>query len=851
MNAYNEAPADLRGRITEGTPQLLAESNQNGKSNLEYCNSAELKKWFSSELAKSGIPEDLAIKLGWKPVRKSYITLCLGFAPHCGTLPVEGFEIPYLAADGQELETPDGNMYLRIRLHYPAQMTDAKDGKLKPAKYLTPKGADIQPYMLPGVYNWLADNPAAPMFITEGEKKVVSAFVKGLAIVGIPGIWCWSDGEKGLHPLIADYLKGRNEAVMIYDSDARNPKKKPDFDRCAEYLANALIPFNCTLKVWVVPGDGVENKVGFDDWLVAGGTPELAMELIARDAVTVLPRPRVNVNPGRIIPVAEVIGQSAARRGVLFRLAPDVSSMAGEAVCNPEDKGSICLLNPAEGVSLFETIVSPFKQTDKGPVDAVFSESKVRQITSTPAFIQQLPPLVSLTHCPVLAMSNGELRTITGYDRTTGICASGTVIEPETLEDAVDILFSVDSETMFASAGDKSRAMAHILSPAFAMSGILPCASPILAVEGNDSQVGKGKKSKRTAAIYNSAPVIVNQPGGSIGSIEEGFDAALISGAEFISLDNLEQQGQKPFSSPKLCSALTEAVYNARAAYSKNVQLDPRRRIIMLTSNGVILLKDILNRCCLVMLIKQNDRQFKEYQEGSQEDHIRANYPVFLGAVFRVIREWHNCGCPQSQISVPTGFERWWRVMDWIVVNIFKLASITDGYKEISTRVTDPELSWLRNAVNAAVDAGKVNQPLQITELLEIMIEAQTDLPGCAGVYSLEQLPLDKQTNLILGIGQRIGRLFRKHGKQDTIVIAPWQIRREEKQRNYSAGGTKEIKLYVISRMPDAPGNASNLCSISEAPSPVSIISGNVLMEEIHASPIPIATRDVEQHNLF
>ncbi len=813
------------------------------ENNIDHSDSDGLKEWFGDVLTKSGIPKDLAIKLGWKPVGKSYINLCLSFAPQCGNQPVEGFEIPYLAADGQALETPGGEPYLRIRLHYAAEITDDKDDKIKAAKYLSPKGAGIQPYILPGVYDWLIGNPNAPMIVTEGEKKAVSAFVKGLAIVGIPGIWCWSDGEKNLHPLIADYLKGRNEVVLIFDSDALNPKKKPEFDRCAEYLANALIPFNCTLKVWVVPGDKAEDKVGLDDWLVAGGTPELARELIAKDAVTVFPRPRVDVNPGRIIPVAELIGQSAARRGVLFRFTPNVSSMGGEAVCNPEDKGSICLLNPTEGVSLFEEIVSPFKQTPKGPVDAVFADSKIRQITSTPAFLRQLSPIVSLSHCPVLVMSKGKLRTITGHDLESGIWASGSVNEPESLAEAVSILFSVDAETMFASEGDRSRAMAHILSPAFAMSGILPCASPILAIEGNDSQAGKGKKSKRTAAIYNAVPVIVNQPGGSIGSIEEGLDAAYISGAEIISLDNMEQQGQKPFSSPKICSALTETVYTARAAYSKNVQLDPRRRIIMLTSNGIILLKDILNRCCLVMLLKQNDRRFKEYPEGSQEDHIRANYPVYLGAVFRVIREWHSRGCPQSSISVSTGFERWWRVMDWLVVNIFQLASVIDGYKEISTRITDPELSWLRNVINAAVEAGKADQALQITELLEVMIEARLDLPGCTGVYSIEQLTEDKQKTLIMIIGQRVGRLFRKHGKQDEIVITPWRIIRTEELRTYSAG-SKEIKLYTISQLPTVSGDMIMKDIIQQSESPLPVITESVCNDQVLTSP-PEVTGDI------
>ena len=95
--------------------------------------------------------------------------------------------------------------------------------------------------------------------------------------------------------------------------------------------------------------------------------------------------------------------------------------------------------------------------------------------------------------------------------------------------------------------------MAHILAPALAMGGLIESHTPILFVEADDSQSGKGKKNKRTAAIYNTIPRTVNQTGGrGVGSLMEGIDAALISGVPIITIDNLDPGNKRQtFSQPE------------------------------------------------------------------------------------------------------------------------------------------------------------------------------------------------------------------------------------------------------------------------------------------------------------
>ena len=243
------------GADPQPQPSTAAEDAESIAATVVDDNGMSVETWFRNEMASSGITEQLASDLGWVVADKALISSILGFNPPCGNYPVEGFIIPYPDPEtGEIIDSWDScNGYCRVRLRWPAQMTDPRANKIKPAKYLSPKKTGVQPYILRGVHEWLMANPEAPMLSTEGEKKVVSAFSKNLPIVGIPGIWCWSDGAKNLHPALIPYLKDRTQVIMIYDSDALDHNKKLEFVRCSDYLANALSLYRCSLRVWVVP----------------------------------------------------------------------------------------------------------------------------------------------------------------------------------------------------------------------------------------------------------------------------------------------------------------------------------------------------------------------------------------------------------------------------------------------------------------------------------------------------------------------------------------------------------------------------------------------------------------------
>ena len=138
---------------------------------------------------------------------------------------------------------------------------------------------------------------------------------------------------------------------------------------------------------------------------------------------------------------------------------------------------------------------------------------------------------------------------------------------------------------------------------------------------------------------------------GGVGSVQETFDAALVSGASFVPFDNF--RGKLDF--PGLESFLTEDTYFARTPYASPIAIDPRHVIIMFTSNAAEVTTDLANHCSCTRILKQPDGyQFSKFAEGDLLDHIQANQPRYLGAVFSVIRAWHDRGKPTVDTPATT-----------------------------------------------------------------------------------------------------------------------------------------------------------------------------------------------------
>jgi hypothetical protein len=309
------------------------------------------------------------------------------------------------------------------------------------------------------------------------------------------------------------------------------------------------------------------------------------------------------------------------------------------ATVNAAAQPTITPVQPAELASDFEAVAYLVRTSATADGDvtkpAIASEAVAKLILKSQSFRDELPPLRVLSPCPVLVERDGQAVIVSGYDRHSGILAEGPTPTDVTLDEARTLLDELLSCFRFATPGDHARALAAIITPALVLGGWLNGRAPIDLGEADRSQAGKGYRNQITAAIYRSEVRAVTQQRDGVGSIDEKFDAALISGHCFISLDNVRGR----LDSPKIESFLTEPSYIARCAYVPNTEIDPRRFCIMMTSNKAEMTIDLANRSSCVHILKQPDGfQFPRYPEGDLLTHVQAQQPRYLGAVFAVIR---------------------------------------------------------------------------------------------------------------------------------------------------------------------------------------------------------------------
>jgi hypothetical protein len=124
-----------------------------------------------------------------------------------------------------------------------------------------------------------------------------------------------------------------------------------------------------------------------------------------------------------------------------------------------------------------------------------------------------------------------------------------------------------------------------------------------------------------------------------------------------------------------------ERSFPARVPYRGEVQIDPDRFFISLSSNGVETTRDMANRSSIIRIRKRQRFTYSNFPEGDLLSHIRANQSYYLGCVFAVIEEWYRGGQLRSG-ELRHDFRDWCQTLDWIVQNLFKAAPLMGGTRE-------------------------------------------------------------------------------------------------------------------------------------------------------------------------
>ena len=439
------------------------------------------------------------------------------------------------------------------------------------------------------------------------------------------------------------------------------------------------------------------------------------------------------------------------------------------------------LLKPAAACSRFEDFVNFARRTKKkdgttetGP-DVISKETAEKYLEAKSRY--QLPVIEGLLSCPLITERGGDIHVVrSGYDPVTKLLITKNVALPELVsEEAVEFLTGILDDFQFQTPGDYSRAIASLITPALKFGGFIKGTIPADAAEADQSQAGKSYRQQMIAAIYNDTCALVTKPETQgVGGLEETFSTALVEGRPFIQFDNIRGK----FSLQALEAFITATgTFPARPAYSKSIQIDPSKFMILISSNGYQTTVDLARRSSIIRILKRPGFAFRTWttpdgDEAGMLEFIQHHQPLLLASVFAIIREWHRLG---KQRTKDTRHDRreWCQILDWIVQNIFHLSPLMDGHQAAQERVANPDHTFLRQLALALSKCHKMNIALQPKEMFEVCEQEGLYIPGVANERRHEEAHANP------AIGKLMKRVF---GDSDSVEVDLYTITRAKQK---------------------------------------------------------------------
>lgn len=588
------------------------------------------------------------------------------------------------------------------------------------SKAMTSKGAKnglLCPWPLPA--------GAGPVLVVEGEADACAAMSAGFAaVVATPGASVPKMVVSALQKIVT-----KREVVLFPDPDEAG---RGWLERVGRALANA----RCAVRF--VPADDED----LDKRLKHESNPREALDALIRDAALFIIRddnqgrtlqrgltPLILPNEAhgeRLSDTARMLFPVVAPKHVFFQRGGrmvEIAEQDGEASLNILSSDAF----RSRIERHFEVVVYR-----SGPNDSLLLKPTVCPCDTARALMEtldarhDLPSIGGISGCPLIDAEGRVLGK--GYDPKTGwFIASGETPPDVPLEEATAALSALLDDFDFVCPGDRSRALASIITPALRLGGMLNLV-PCDVAEANASQSGKTYRQKVVAAVYNETPRLITQRQmGGVGSFDESLSARLAEGRPFIQMDNLRGK----LDSPNLEAFMTsERAFPVRVPHKGEMMIDPSRFFIFVSSNGFETTRDFANRSSIVRIRKRpRETVFREYPEGDLLTHVRARQSYYLGCVFAVVRAWLDEGKPRTK-EARHDFRDWARCLDWIVQNLFESAPLLDGHNDARERVSDPGKGFIRSIAAHVEELGKLGEELTASDIYELAEENDIAVPG-------------------------------------------------------------------------------------------------------------------------
>jgi len=474
---------------------------------------------------------------------------------------------------------------------------------------------------------------------------------------------------------------------------------------------------------------------------------------------------------------------------------------------------SIEVLKPAAAQSRFEKFAD-FSRAGATINDlatpTTISKAQAEMYLSSAECRALLPKLNGIIRFPLVVEKGNNLRLLTnGYDEETGFYVESAK-EPEemSLGEAVEFISGLLDEFDFLTPGDRSRAIASMLTPAMKLSGLIKGFVPVDVAEANASQSGKTFRQKMVAALYNQNVVVVTKKAAGVGGMEETFSDHLVKGHTFIQFDNVRGKLDSQYLEAFLTSSDS---FSARIPYSQSIKIDPSKFIVFISSNGFEATKDLTNRASIIRIKKREGHQFRTYNGKDALEMMFELQQVWYGAVLTVINAWHEQG-KQRTNDTRHDFRDWCQILDWIVQNIFQAAPLMDDHAEAKERAASPNLTFLRALAIAVHEDHRLNQSFSATNLVNLCVEKEIAIPGLSDNLQADTDAGKKQ------LGTIMARLF---GDRSELTIEDFHVAKIEENATTDQGNPQTLKKYRFSLVSHPNPTAPSLTTPKTAPPPI------------------------------
>jgi hypothetical protein len=273
----------------------------------------------------------------------------------------------------------------------------------------------------------------------------------------------------------------------------------------------------------------------------------------------------------------------------------------------------------------------------------------------------RLPVLFGIIGTPFLR-EDGSICETPGYDQASGLLFKADhMVFPPVLQNptradalaALKILKDVISTFPFVSDADRSVALSGILTPF--VRRVLPTA-PLHGFSAPTAGTGKSLLVDIASVISTGQLMAVSAQGSTEEEMQKRLGAALISGVEFVSLDNCAHTLRGEF----LCAALTQQQVQVRIlGQSKQIQT-PTNITFFATGNNLTIASDLTRRTILCCLDAKCERPELRVFKGNIIEDVRAQRGALVVAALTVLRAWYLAESSAPLGVIPLGsFEDW------------------------------------------------------------------------------------------------------------------------------------------------------------------------------------------------